>query len=134
MGIGIEIDDIQELTHTIEIVGRYNRSVAWAAVRAGVRVYLRAIKAVVRGSIRNEVGVYSMGKKGGGVEATVGFRRFPRPGDGQNGPHGVYLEHGTKYIAPDHAVANALMATRGAALSAMTIAAETKLEQLATPK
>ena len=134
MATGIAINDDFELTHTVAVIGKHDKAVAWAAVRAGLRVYLRACKSVVRGSIRNEVGIYRLAQSEKIVQGVVGFKRFPRLGDGQNGPHGVYLEHGTKYIAPDHAVANALTTSRGAALAAMRAAIEKKLQQLAIQK
>lgn len=99
-----------------------------AAVVAGCIVMLDACKAAAPGSIKQECGFY-VRRNSDRTIGQVGLMKFPRRGDGQNGPHGIYLEHGTKYIAARRFIRSALQASRARAEVAMRQAAQRKIKQ-----
>lgn len=106
--------------------GEIGRSVA---IAGGV-VMKDACKAAAPGSIKNEVGM-SVGGQGEKTVVRVGLVKFPRRGDGQNGPHGIYLERGTKFIAARRFIQTALRSSRGRAIAAMRAAGKKRIQVIA---
>lgn len=105
-------------------------SIERATVVAGCIVMSDASKAAAPGSIKQECGFY-VRRNGDRAVGKVGLMKFPRRGDGQNGPHGIYLEHGTKYITARRFIRSALQASRARAEVAMRQAAQRKIKQTA---
>ncbi len=91
--------------------------IARAAVNAGLRVLAAEVKTNAPGTIKREVGWYSR-MDGGRAWGRAGLMQFPRQGDGQNGPHGVYVDQGTKFIQARHFVGRALSAAMPRAIQA----------------
>lgn len=119
-----------ELSEALERMANAGPSVAAAAVNAGLRVYETEARKSVPGTIKQEVGKYV--RKGvNSIWGRAGLMRFPRKGDGQNGPHGIYLEHGTKFIRARHYIANAIARSKAFAINAAQRAAKRRLEQVA---
>lgn len=88
-----------------------------ATVNAGLQVLSTAAKAASQGSIKGEVGWYSR-ILGGVASGVAGLLRLPRRGDRQGGPHGFFLDQGTKYIPARHTIGNALNAATPRAIQA----------------
>ncbi len=108
-------------------------SIAKAAVSAGLNVMARAVRDASPGTIKQETGRY-MRVSGGKVTGRAGLMRFPRKGDGQDGPHGVYVDQGTKYITPRRFAAAALRASESRAKAAAVAAVKRRIEKLTTQK
>jgi len=118
-----------DILKTLGILEKQSKSVAVSAVSAGLGVLASAAKQASPGTIRREVGKY-IRTNGDVVWGRAGLMQFPRPGDGQHGPHGVYLDQGTRYIAARGFIGNALRGASGRAKAAMQRAAERKIQKL----
>lgn len=123
-------DDIQAALLRIE---NGEVSIARAAVSASLSVLAQAAANASPGTIKQETGKY-VRVEGDRVWGRAGLIQFPRRGDGQNGPHGVYLDQGTKFIAARHFIGNALRANKSRALNAGQRAAARRVRQLAGKK
>ncbi len=106
------------------------KAIAMSAGYAGLGVLAKACRDAAPGSIKKEVGMF-VRVSGNRVWGRVGLMKFPRPGDGQNGPHGVYLDQGTKFIAARHFIGNAISSAMPAARNAMQRAVQRKIKKLA---
>lgn len=104
-------------------------AIEFAGVRAGCAVMARAGRDAVPGRIKREVGM-RVRVVGSRVEGRAGLVRFPRKGDGPDGPHGVYSELGTKFIAPRYRIRAAQRSARAAAIAAMRRAVKGKIRAL----
>ena len=93
------------------------KAIARAGISAACQEMAKACESNSPGSIKDEVG-YSVKNKGDEVVGRVGLVKFPRRGQ-KNGPHGVYLERGTKFITPRKFIEQALRSSRPRALAAM---------------
>lgn len=124
------------LENTIDIarvIEKNSFRLSKAAVLAASKTLVDAAKKAVKGSVVKEVGRRAA-IKGEKAFAKVGFVKFPRKDDGQDGPHGVYLELGTKYIDADHAVASAIVSNRNSAIESAKHAVKRELENLLNSK
>lgn len=108
--------DLRERLATFE---RNGPAIGRAAVAAGCAILAEAAKAAAPGSTKAEIGFYLRGK-GTKTTGRVGFMQYPTPGQPKGGPHGIFLETGTKYILARHMVSAAMRQARPAALRAMT--------------
>ena len=106
-------------------------SIERAGVRAGCVVMANACRAAVPGTIKQEIGFHTT-REGKRTVGRAGLMRFPRRGDGQDGPHGLYVDKGTRYIAPRHWIRTALQASRGAAKAAMARAIKRRIRAFAS--
>jgi len=131
--VDIELTGSDDIMSRLGILEKQSKAVALAAVSAGLGVLASAAKQASPGTIRREVGKY-IRSSGDVVTGRAGLMQFPRKGDGQNGPHGVYIDQGTKYIAARGFIGNALRGASGRAKAAMKRAAERKIAKLATSK
>ena len=131
--VDMEATGGDDLMKSFVMLEKQSKSVALAAVSAGLGVLASAAKQASPGTIRREVGRY-IRSSGDVVTGRAGLMQFPRPGDGQNGPHGVYLDQGTKYIAARGLISSALRGASGRAKAAMKRAAERKIAKLASGK
>lgn len=109
-------------------LGKSARTIAAAAVRAGLRVMASAARSACPGEIRQEIG--SRLVKGGDtiVRGKVGLE----VGAGQRAPqpHGHFLALGTKYIVARQFLRNAFASAMPAAMVAARRGAARKLSQL----
>jgi hypothetical protein len=131
--VDIELTGGDDIMRRLGILEKQSKAVALAAVSAGLGVLASAAKQASHGTIRREVGKY-IRSSGDVVTGRAGLMQFPRKGDGQTGPHGVYLDQGTRYIAARGFIGNALRGASGKAKAAMKRAAERKIAKLATSK
>jgi HK97 gp10 family phage protein len=129
--IGTQVSGSDELLAKLSEMQKGSTSVAAATVSAGLNVLAKAAKEAAQGSIKEECGKF-MRVRDGEATGRAGLIKFPRKGDGQNGPHGVYLERGTKFISARRTIASALKSAKPAAIATMRRAAEDKLEQMAS--
>jgi hypothetical protein len=105
------------------------KSVAMAFTYAFLGVQAQACKDASPGSIKQECGKF-VRVAGTRVWGRAGLMKFPRPGDGQNGPHGVYLTLGTKFIRPQGFIEGALRGSQSRAIEAGKAAAKRRVERL----
>lgn len=105
------------------------RSVALAFTYSALSVIERACKNAMPGSTKQEVGKY-VRVTGDRVWGRAGLIRFPRQGDGQNGPHGVYLDQGTKFIPARRYISTAISGAMPSALEAGKRAAQRRIDKL----
>jgi hypothetical protein len=127
--IDVKMTGAEKVDATLVAIEKASKAIAISAVAAGLSVLARAAKSASPGSIKNETGKY-LKVAGDKVLGRAGLIRFPRPGDGQNGPHGVYVDQGTKYITPRRFIASALTAAKPAAVAAMELAAKRRLDRI----
>lgn len=127
--IGIEVGGVDATLRKLTEISDGERSIAVASVSAGLRVFAQASRDASPGTIKDETGSYLKiaGKK---VWGRAGLVKFPRRGDGQDGPHGVYLELGTKFISPRGFIRSALQSAMPSARAAMRRAAEQRIAKL----
>lgn len=123
------VDGSDELISNIERIQKSGKSIAMSTVNAGLTVYANAAKNASPGTIKQETGKY-LRVNGEKVSGRAGLIRFPRRGDGQDGPHGVYLELGTKFISPRGFIRSALQSAMPSARAAMRRAAEQRIAKL----
>lgn len=107
--------------------------IARASVGTGLSVLSAAAKAAAPGSIKNEIG-WHIETIGNETHGWAGFMQFPRPGDGPRGPHGVYLDQGTKFIRAWHFVGQALAAALPRARKAASNAAYRAAKKISAGK
>lgn len=101
--------------------------IAISASWAFVRVLKQAAVAAAIGGIKREVGGY-VRKSGQEIVTRVGLLAIPVRG--QRGPHGVFLELGTKYIVARHMISIAMDVALSRAMDAASSAAEKKINSL----
>lgn len=128
---GIESNGALQIIARMQAIADGHDEIALRAVVAGVSVIAKACRDASPGSIKNEVGSFVKVDADGAV-GRAGLMKFPRRGQTGKGPHGVYLEHGTKYIAARHFIANAISASRGRAAIAMEKSLNRSLSRIAT--
>lgn len=131
--VDMEVTGGDEIMKRLGSLEKQSKAVSVAAVSAGLGVLSNAAKQASPGTIRREVGRY-IRSNGDVVWGRAGLMQFPRQGDGQHGPHGVYLDQGTKYISARQFIGNALRGASGRAKAAMKRAAERKIAKLASGK
>jgi len=131
--VDMNIDGTDAILKRLMNVEKNATSIARSAVSAGIGVLANAAKSASPGTIKQECGGY-VRATGKTVSGRAGLMRFPRPGDGQNRPHGVYLDQGTKYIPARGFIGNALRAATGRAAQAMKRAGKRRIQQLASSK
>lgn len=131
--VDVDVTGSDDIMRRLGFLEKQPKAVAISAVSAGLGVLASAAKQASPGTIRREVGKY-IRVNGDVVWGRAGLMQFPRKGDGQNGPHGFYLDQGTKYIAARGFIGNAIRGASARARSAMKRAAERKIEKLASGK
>lgn len=109
-----------------ESAGSISRSI----VRTGCAVLASACRNAAPGTIKQEIG-FHVETSGKASTGRAGLMRFPRRGQ-TNGPHGIYIDQGTKYITPRRFLAAALGSSRGRALAAMRRTANLRIQSIAT--
>jgi hypothetical protein len=128
--MGITISGADRLQQRLTAVADGEVQISRAGVVAFCVVSSNACKSGSPGSISRECG-FSVKTVGGKVVGKAGLMRFPRKGDGQDGPHGVYVDQGTKFIRARHFIRQALDSSRARAMAAMRRATKAKIKQLA---
>lgn len=103
--------------------------IARRAVVAGTSVVAKACRDASPGTVKREVGSF-VKVEGDAVVGRAGLMKFPKRGQKGKGPHGVYLEHGTKFIAARHFIASAIASSRSRAAVAMEDSIERDIETL----
>ncbi len=132
MKSGIEVTGAEGVDATFRILSNPEtaKAVAMSAAYAGLGTLARACRDAAPGSIKQEVGMF-VKVSGNKVWGRAGLMKFPRRGDGQDGPHGVYLDQGTKFIAARHFIGNAINSVMPVARNAMQAAVQRKIKKLA---
>ncbi len=128
MRAGIESNGALQLMAKMQNVADAQMKIARRAVGAGTGVMVKACRDASPGSVKNEVG-RSIRVEGDVVTGKAGLMRFPKKGQSK-GPHGVYLEHGTKFIAARHFIRDALASSRNAAAIAMEKSVQRSIETI----
>mgnify|MGYP003450950817 CR=1 FL=1 len=126
----IQIRGAKKLSKRLKALSQGGQEISRQSVRAGCSVLAAACTAAAPGTIKREVG-FSVKQVGAKIVGRAGLMRFPRRSDGQNGPHGVYLDQGTKYITARRFIAAALRAGRSAALMAIRRSAKARIRRIA---
>ncbi len=96
---------------------RSSPAIARAAVSAGLSVLAAAAKEAAIGTIKQEIGKY-VRPTSSGAWGRAGLMQYPHRGDGQNGPHGIFVDQGTRYIQPRQFIGRALSAAAPRAIQA----------------
>ena len=128
--VDMDIKGGDELLKRLGVLSDSSVAVSRAAIGAGCSVLANACRAASPGTIKKECGWY-LRTEGNRVRGRAGLMQFPRPGDGQDGPHGAYVTLGTKYIIARRFIENALKSARPQAIAAAKRAAERKISKLA---
>ena len=110
-GFEVELVGTEGVIEKLKALADHRVDVAVSAVRAGVRVFQSSARKAVKGTIKREITGW-MKRTEEGAEGGAGLTKFPRRGVRGRQPHGVYLEHGTKYITANHNVARSLSSAR----------------------
>jgi hypothetical protein len=128
---GIESNGALQIMASLQKVADSQTEIARRAVVAGTSVVAKACRTASPGTVKREVGSF-VKVDGDAVVGKAGLMRFPRRGQKGKGPHGVYLEHGTKFIAARHFIANAIASSRGRAAVAMENSIKRSIEAKAS--
>lgn len=128
--VDMEIKGGDELLKQLNVLANSSQAVSRAAIGAGCSVLANACRAASPGSVKDECGWF-LRTEGDRVWGRAGLMRFPRPGDGPDGPHGAFLTLGTKYILARRFIETALKSSRQQAIAAAKRAAERKVAKLA---
>lgn len=131
--VDLEVHGTDELLAAFDNIGKNAKAVAVSGVSAALSVLASAARRASPGTVGRECGK-RLSANGDVVSGRAGLMRFPRRGDGQNGPHGVYLDQGTRYIAARGFIGSALSQSRGAAIAAFKRAGERRLTKLSQNK
>ncbi len=125
----IETTGAAQIAANLQRIVDAQTQIARDAAGAGVSVSVQACRSAAPGSIKNEVGGYV---KAQGAVATgkAGLMQYPRRGQQGKGPHGVYLDQGTKYITARHFIGQALAGSRAQAEQVMERSVERSIENL----
>lgn len=107
--------------------------IARAVVASGLSVLKSAAVAASPGTIKNEVGMY-VRTSGNLAYGRAGLMQFPRVGDGPHGPHGVYLDQGTKHIQARHFIGRSMSAAMPRAVQAAKLAGYRTAQKIARNK
>lgn len=116
--MSITLKGSNEFQAKLERLKQNATSIERAGVRAACAVMANGCRDAVPGRIKEEIG-FHVKTEGDHVEGRAGLMRFPRRGDGPDGPHGIYPDQGTKFIAARNWIRTALRASRSRALAAM---------------
>ena len=127
--VTLQLSGDADLLAKIEAIEKSSHVLAKSALYAGLGTLASAAKNASPGSIKQETG-FRVYKTADPPKGYAGLIRFPRRGDGQNGPHGVYLELGTKFITARRFIATALRGAIPRALEAMRQAAERRVQRI----
>jgi hypothetical protein len=120
--------DIQSVQDELDLMSRSGTDIAKSAAWAGVTVLKQAAIRSAIGTIKREIGGY-VRQAGEEIVGKVGLMMFPKRGQ-KKGPHGIYLESGTKYIVARHMISIAMNAAISRALDAAERAADKKINQI----
>lgn len=131
MKAGVKVTGTREVEARLLMLSNSAASIARSVVRTGCAVSAAACRNAAPGTIKREIG-FSVKTSGKTSTGRAGLMRFPRRGEGQNGPHGIYVDQGTRHIAPRRFLAQALRSSRGQALAAMRRTANLRIQSLAT--
>lgn len=131
MQAGTAISGVDDLQRRLALLQspESQKAIALSVTYSGLGVIERACRNAAPGSIKQEVGKY-VRVSGDRVWGRAGLIKFPRPGDGQNGPHGVYVDLGTKFITPRRFTENAISGATSTAIQAMKHAAARKIDKI----
>lgn len=131
--ISLEVGGLQGLLKAIDDLERGAMPMAISVVSAGTTVFKRAAVDASPGTIKSEIGRYLkiVGKR---VTGRAGLMRYPKRGDGQNGPHGYYVDQGTKFISARRFIGPAMRRAIPAAMVAMQRAAERRVARVVAAK
>lgn len=133
MKVKVEHRGLRTIDANLSRLARGGVSIARASVSAGVGVLASSARNAAPGSISQEVGSY-VRVTGETAWGKAGLMRFPRPGDGQNGPHGVYVDQGTKFIQARHFIGRAIQSALPRAIQAASSAAARVAQKIANRK
>lgn len=115
----IKVTGTEQILRNMQKLVEQQLRIARGAVYAGTGVLAKACRDAAPGSTKQEVGRFVRRSEGPVATGRAGLLKYPRKGQVGKGPHLIYLERGTKYIAARHYVANAIAASRERALLAM---------------
>lgn len=121
--------DVADLKSELTVLEDSGASIAKTAAAAAVDTLKKAAVAAAIGTIKREVGGF-VKQVGDEVIGRVGLMAFPKRGQKGKGPHGIYLESGTKYIVARHMISMAMDMAIARALDAAERAAEKKMNQI----
>jgi hypothetical protein len=119
--------DISAIQEDLNDVAGSGSDIARSASWAFVGVLKRAAVNVALGNIKKEIGGY-VKTQGEQLISRVGLLAMPVRG--RRGPHGVFLELGTKYIVARHTISMAMEAALAIALNAAERAAQKKINSI----
>lgn len=127
-----KITGVDQLLDRVAVLSKPEsaKSVAMSFAYAFLGVQAKACRDASPGSIKQECGKF-VRVSGTRVWGRAGLMKFPRPGDGQDGPHGVYLTLGTKFIQARGFIQGALQGSQSRAIAAGKAAAKRRVERLA---
>lgn len=123
---------VTELQRKLTRIGQGGTDIARASVAAGLSTMARAARRASPGTVKTEIGFY-IRENGDVVSGRAGLMQYPRRGV-KKGPHGFFLDQGTRYIAARHMISNALSESIPKARTAMERAAARKLQSFIRQK
>ena len=127
--LSLTLSGVPELLAAIDDVKRGAVPMALSVVSAGTTVFRRAAVDAVPGTIKREIGRY-LKINGKRVTGRAGLMRYPKRGDGPDGPHGYYVDQGTKFITARRFIGPAMRRAIPAAMLAMQRAAERRVARV----
>lgn len=127
--MGVTLKGADEFQKKLASLKKGGVSVGFASVGAGCAVMVDAMKAEAPGSTKQEIGM-SLKRRGDVIRGRAGFVRFPKSSDGQNGPHGVYVNSGTKYITARRFIEKARRSSQARALAAMKMSGKKRIQDI----
>lgn len=102
-------------------------AIARASVGAGLSTLAKSAKRAAIGGIKQEVGWY-IRRSGNKAWGRAGLMQYPERG--QQGPHGLFIDLGTKYVTARHLIGAALGRAMPAARRAMERAAQSRINRV----
>ena len=121
------VEDVRSATADLDGLANSGVEIAKSSSWAFVRVLKQAAVAAAIGGIKREVGGY-VRQQGQNFISRVGLLAVPVRG--QRGPHGVFVELGTKYIVARHTISIAMDVALARAMDAAASAAEKKINSI----
>jgi hypothetical protein len=127
-----KISGVDQLIDRVAVLSKPEsaKSVSMAFTYAFLGVQAQACRDASPGSVKQECGKF-VRVSGIRVWGRAGLMKFPREGDGQNGPHGVYLTLGTKFIRARGFIQGALQGSQARAIAAGKAAAQRRVNRIA---
>src|SRR5690348_13652658 len=129
--LSAETTGADAIVRTLQKIADAQTRIARNAVNAGTYVAAQACRQVAPGSTKREIGRF-VKAAGAFAYGRAGLMALPKRNQAGKGPHGVYLDQGTKFIPARHFIGNALASARAPAINAMSESVNRTIETVAS--